>query len=76
MDRRVRVRERELGRLRRGQVAATALSCTGRLATAEEVGGGVVCLLSDRSAAITGQLSHVDGGLFGPAAWSTPSAGR
>lgn len=42
----------------------SALNCLGRSGTAEEIGEVVAFLLSDRSALITGQLIHLDGGMF------------
>jgi 3-oxoacyl-[acyl-carrier protein] reductase len=36
----------------------------GRLARSEEVADGVLFLLSDASAYVTGQVLHVDGGLW------------
>ncbi|MEE6140182.1 SDR family oxidoreductase [Mycobacterium sp. 050128] len=54
--------------------AAASLNCIGRSPTAEEIGEAVVFLLSDRAAAITGQLIHLDGGLFVRAPWPTPAS--
>ncbi|MCX7864889.1 MAG: SDR family oxidoreductase, partial [Novosphingobium sp.] len=51
-----------------GQVAAE-LNCIGRSGTAEEIGEAIVFLLSDRASMITGQVIHLDGGLFARAAW-------
>ncbi|WP_179475767.1 SDR family NAD(P)-dependent oxidoreductase [Mycolicibacterium vinylchloridicum] len=52
--------------------AAASLNCLGRSPTADEIGEAVVFLLSDRANAITGQLIHLDGGLFVRAPWPTP----
>jgi hypothetical protein len=41
---------------------------------AEEIAESVVFLLSHRASIITGQLIHLDGGLFVPAPWPTPPA--
>lgn len=54
--------------------AAASLNCLGRSPTAEEIGESVVFLLSDRAAVITGQIIHLDGGLFVRAPWPTPAA--
>lgn len=54
--------------------AAASLNCLGRSPTAEEIGEAVVYLLSDRAAVITGQLIHLDGGLFVRAPWPTPAS--
>lgn len=54
--------------------AAASLNCLGRSPTAEEIGEAVVFLLSDRAAVITGQLIHLDGGLFVRAPWPTQVA--
>ncbi|MDZ7882641.1 MAG: SDR family oxidoreductase [Mycobacterium sp.] len=54
--------------------AAASLNCLGRSPTAEEIGEAVVFLLSERAAAITGQIIHLDGGLFVRAPWPTPAA--
>lgn len=54
--------------------AAAELNCLGRSPTAEEIGEAVVFLLSDRAAVITGQIIHLDGGLFVRAPWPTPAA--
>ena len=54
--------------------AAASLNCLGRSPTADEIGEAVAFLLSDRSAVITGQLIHLDGGLFVRAPWPTPAA--
>ncbi|MBL7492303.1 MULTISPECIES: SDR family NAD(P)-dependent oxidoreductase [unclassified Frankia] len=56
--------------------AAASLNCIGRSPTSEEIGEAVVFLLSDRAAIITGQIIHLDGGLFVRAPWPTPSARR
>lgn len=56
-----------------GSVAAS-LNCIGRSGTAEEIGEAVVFLLSDRASIITGQIIHLDGGLFVRAAWPTNAA--
>lgn len=59
-----------------GEVGAVAasLNCIGRSGTAEEIGEAVVFLLSDRASIITGQVIHLDGGLFVRAAWPTNAA--
>jgi NAD(P)-dependent dehydrogenase (short-subunit alcohol dehydrogenase family) len=59
-----------------GEVGAVAGSqnCIGRSGTAEEIGEAVVFLLSDKSSIITGQIIHLDGGLFSRAAWPTNAA--
>jgi NAD(P)-dependent dehydrogenase (short-subunit alcohol dehydrogenase family) len=44
--------------------AVAAVNCIGRSGTAEEVAEVVVFLLSDRSSLITGQVLHLDGGLY------------
>ncbi len=54
--------------------AAASLNCLGRSPTADEIGEAVVFLLSDRAAVITGQLIHLDGGLFVRAPWPTPAS--
>jgi NAD(P)-dependent dehydrogenase (short-subunit alcohol dehydrogenase family) len=54
--------------------AAASLNCLGRSATAEEIGEAVVFLLSDRASIITGQIIHLDGGLFVRARWPTPAS--
>lgn len=56
-----------------GEVGAVAGSqnCIGRSGTAEEIGEAVVFLLSDRASVITGQIVHLDGGLFARASWPT-----
>jgi NAD(P)-dependent dehydrogenase (short-subunit alcohol dehydrogenase family) len=54
--------------------AAAAMNCIGRSGTAEEIGEAVVFLLSDRASIITGQVIHLDGGLFTRAAWPTNAA--
>lgn len=54
--------------------AAASLNCLGRSPTAEEIGEAVVFLLSERAAVITGQLIHLDGGLFVRAPWPTPAS--
>jgi NAD(P)-dependent dehydrogenase (short-subunit alcohol dehydrogenase family) len=54
--------------------AAASLNCLGRSPTAEEIGEAVVFLLSDRASVITGQLIHLDGGLFVRAPWPTPAS--
>lgn len=50
------------------------LNCIGRSGTAEEIGEAVVFLLSDRASIITGQVIHLDGGVFARAAWPTNAA--
>jgi NAD(P)-dependent dehydrogenase (short-subunit alcohol dehydrogenase family) len=59
-----------------GEVGAVAGSqnCIGRSGTAEEIGEAVVFLLSDRASVITGQVIHLDGGLFSRASWPTNAA--
>jgi NAD(P)-dependent dehydrogenase (short-subunit alcohol dehydrogenase family) len=59
-----------------GEVGSTAasLNCIGRSGTAEEIGEAVVFLLSERASIITGQVIHLDGGLFVRAAWPTNAA--
>ena len=66
---------------RRGLVAdgvvgrqTAAINCIGRSGYAEEVGEAVVFLLSDRASVITGQVIHLDGGLFARASWPTNAA--
>jgi NAD(P)-dependent dehydrogenase (short-subunit alcohol dehydrogenase family) len=54
--------------------AAASMNCIGRSGTAEEIGEAVVFLLSDRASIITGQVIHLDGGLFTRAAWPTNAA--
>lgn len=53
--------------------AAASLNCIGRSPTADEIGEAVVFLLSDRASVITGQMIHLDGGLFVRAPWPTPA---
>jgi NAD(P)-dependent dehydrogenase (short-subunit alcohol dehydrogenase family) len=59
-----------------GEVGAVAGSqnCIGRSGTAEEIAEAVVFLLSDRASVITGQIIHLDGGLFARASWPTNAA--
>ena len=59
-----------------GEVGAIAgqQNCIGRSGTAEEIGEAVVFLLSDRASVITGQVIHLDGGLFARASWPTNAA--
>ncbi len=59
-----------------GEVGAVAgaHNCIGRSGTAEEIGEAVVFLLSDRASIITGQVIHLDGGLFARASWPTNAA--
>jgi NAD(P)-dependent dehydrogenase (short-subunit alcohol dehydrogenase family) len=59
-----------------GEVGAVAgaQNCIGRSGTAEEIGEAVVFLLSDRASVITGQVIHLDGGLFARASWPTNAA--
>ena len=59
-----------------GEVGAVAGSqnCIGRSGTADEIGEAVVFLLSDKASIITGQIIHLDGGLFSRASWPTNSA--
>ncbi|MEO6716105.1 MAG: SDR family oxidoreductase [Novosphingobium sp.] len=56
-----------------GEVGAVtaSLNCIGRSGTAEEIGEAVVFLLSDRASIITGQIIHLDGGVFARAPWPT-----
>jgi NAD(P)-dependent dehydrogenase (short-subunit alcohol dehydrogenase family) len=56
-----------------GEVGAVAgaQNCLGRSGYAEEIGEAVTFLLSDRSSIITGQIIHLDGGLFSRASWPT-----
>lgn len=56
-----------------GRVAAS-INCIGRSGTPEEIGEAVVFLLSDRSSIITGQVIHLDGGMFARASWPTNAA--
>jgi NAD(P)-dependent dehydrogenase (short-subunit alcohol dehydrogenase family) len=49
--------------------ALTSLSCLGRSGTADEIGEVVAFLLSDRASIITGQIIHLDGGIFAKAHW-------
>lgn len=56
-----------------GQVAAS-INCIGRSGYAEEIGEAVVFLLSDRASVITGQVIHLDGGIFARASWPTNAA--
>lgn len=53
-----------------GRVTAS-LNCIGRSGTAEEIGEAVVFLLSDRASIITGEVIHLDGGVFARAPWPT-----
>jgi NAD(P)-dependent dehydrogenase (short-subunit alcohol dehydrogenase family) len=56
-----------------GRVAAE-INCIGRSGTADEIGEAVVFLLSDRASVITGQVIHLDGGVFARASWPTDAA--
>jgi NAD(P)-dependent dehydrogenase (short-subunit alcohol dehydrogenase family) len=56
--------------------AASALNCIGRSGTADEIGEVVVFLLSDRASVITGEIVHLDGGLFAKAAWPSTTSPR
>jgi NAD(P)-dependent dehydrogenase (short-subunit alcohol dehydrogenase family) len=56
-----------------GRVAAS-INCIGRSGQAEEIGEAVVFLLSDRASIITGQIIHLDGGVFARASWPTNAA--
>lgn len=56
-----------------GRVAAS-INCIGRSGYAEEIGEAVVFLLSDRASIITGQIIHLDGGVFARASWPTNAA--
>ena len=49
----------------------SSLKCIGRSGTAEEIGEAVVFLLSDRASIITGEVIHLDGGVFARAPWPT-----
>lgn len=49
----------------------SSLNCIGRSGTAEEIGEAVVFLLSDRASIITGEIIHLDGGVFARAPWPT-----
>jgi len=55
---------------------ASSINCLGRSGTADEIGEVVVFLLSDRSSIITGEVIHLDGGLFSRAAWPSVAAQR
>ena len=54
--------------------ATSELNCIGRSGTPEEIGEAVVFLLSDRASIITGQVIHLDGGVFARAPWPTNAA--
>jgi len=54
--------------------AAASINCIGRSGYAEEVGEAVVFLLSNRASIITGQVIHLDGGVFARASWPTNAA--
>lgn len=56
-----------------GEVGAVAASinCIGRSGMPEEIAEAVVFLLSDRASLITGQIIHLDGGMFSRASWPT-----
>lgn len=56
-----------------GSVAAS-INCIGRSGQADEIGEAVVFLLSDRASIITGQIIHLDGGVFARASWPTNAA--
>lgn len=56
-----------------GRVTAS-INCIGRSGYAEEIGEAVVFLLSDRASIITGQIIHLDGGVFARASWPTNAA--
>lgn len=56
-----------------GKVAAQ-INCIGRSGMADEIGEAVVFLLSDRASVITGQVIHLDGGVFARASWPTNAA--
>ena len=56
-----------------GRVTAS-INCIGRSGTSEEIGEAVVFLLSDRASIITGQVIHLDGGVFARAPWPTDDA--
>ena len=51
--------------------AIASLTALGRGGTAEEIGEAVVFLLSDRAGAISGEVIHLDGGLFRKAPYPT-----
>lgn len=59
-----------------GEVGAVAASinCIGRSGQAKEIAEAVVFLLSDRASIITGQVIHLDGGVFARASWPTNAA--
>jgi NAD(P)-dependent dehydrogenase (short-subunit alcohol dehydrogenase family) len=52
------------------------LNCLGRSGTADEVAEVVVFLCSDLSSIITGEIIHLDGGLFSRASWPSTVAPR
>ena len=54
--------------------ATASLNCIGRSGTADEIGEAVVFLLSDRASIITGEVIHLDGGVFARAPWPTNAA--
>jgi len=54
--------------------AAASINCIGRSGYADEIGEAVVFLLSDRASIITGQVIHLDGGVFARASWPTNAA--
>lgn len=54
--------------------ATASINCIGRSGQAEEIGEAVVFLLSDRASIITGQVIHLDGGVFARASWPTNAA--
>lgn len=56
-----------------GQVTAS-INCIGRSGYPDEIGEAVVFLLSDRASLITGQIIHLDGGVFARASWPTNAA--
>lgn len=55
---------------------ASSINCLGRSGTAEEIGNAVAFLCSDLSSIITGEIIHLDGGLFSRAAWPSVAAQR
>jgi NAD(P)-dependent dehydrogenase (short-subunit alcohol dehydrogenase family) len=61
-----------------GEVGAVAssLNCLGRSGTADEIAEAVVFLCSERASIITGQVIHLDGGLFARSHWPSTSASR